>query len=300
MIYLAFQLAAAACVTCHPAQVEAHSRTGHAAALSRASDHPFASRFRGGVRQGDWRFDFSSKEVRIHDGRDLMVLPVEWAFGAGQQAVTFVSRVDKDTYIEHAYSFYTALGGFARTPGHEARRPASIAEAAGVLYKAKDPASGIDACFDCHTTDSRPGVQCEACHASSPTHFPSLRALSANKLNDFCGKCHRPPASDPAKIDWSYAWNVRHQPVYLDRSACFQKSRGKLSCTTCHPAHLSVTVQASTSFNTRCVSCHAPSKSCQTNCIDCHMPRVSPQTGLRFTNHWIGVYGGGSNLKPRR
>jgi hypothetical protein len=29
------------------------------------------------------------------------------------------------------------------------------------------------------------------------------------------------------------------------------------------------------------------------------MPRVSPQAGLRFTNHWIGVYAAGAKLKPR-
>jgi formate-dependent nitrite reductase cytochrome c552 subunit len=36
------------------------------------------------------------------------------------------------------------------------------------------------------------------------------------------------------------------------------------------------------------------------NCIDCHMPKVSPQIPLRFTNHWIGVYGPGAKLKPIR
>jgi hypothetical protein len=30
------------------------------------------------------------------------------------------------------------------------------------------------------------------------------------------------------------------------------------------------------------------------------MPLVAPQTGLRFANHWIGVYGEGAKLQPLR
>ena len=62
----------AACRACHPAQFKQQSQTGHARALSRANEHPL--------------------------GPELPEQRGEWAFGAGHQAVTFVSRIDEDRY----------------------------------------------------------------------------------------------------------------------------------------------------------------------------------------------------------
>ncbi|MDQ2901480.1 MAG: hypothetical protein M3Y07_17035, partial [Acidobacteriota bacterium] len=97
----------------------------------------------------------------------------------------------------------------------------------------------------------------------------------------------------------NYAWNVRHQPVYLSESLCFQKSVGALSCLTCHDPHESAQKKPAAYYNAKCISCHAEGiTERSSNCIDCHMPLVSPQAPLRFTNHWIGVYGAGAKLKP--
>ena len=49
-----------------------------------------------------------------------MDLPMEWAFGAGRQAVTFVTRVDKDWYVEHYSTYYSALRSWGPTPGQDA------------------------------------------------------------------------------------------------------------------------------------------------------------------------------------
>jgi hypothetical protein len=98
---------------------------------------------------------------------------------------------------------------------------------------------------------------------------------------------------------------VRHQPIYLNESACFRKSQGKLRCTTCHDPHEAAERRPAAFYNSRCHACHneslrPPAIACTTNCVDCHMPLVSPQAPLRFTNHWIGVYRSGSRLKPVR
>jgi len=89
-------------------------------------------------------------------------------------------------------------------------------------------------------------VRCEACHGpgSLPVEAASLgqaeRAkrliqnpgrMFASDLNQFCGNCHRAPQDGPLS-NWSKAWNVRHQPIYLSQSACFLKSNGALSCLT--------------------------------------------------------------------
>lgn len=325
-----------ACAGCHPAEYRRQSSSAHAAALFSAAEHPLAGSFTksGGLtRPPAYRFGFflsgAGLRARIRDAADVMELPVEWAFGSGAQAVTFVTRVDRDWYVEHYPSYYPALRSWGPTPGQGDLRPASLPEAAGLLYKTRDPDTGIAACFECHSTGpvsfastgevrlTESGVRCEACHGAGGAHAANPSAqpmrnparLPAADLNEFCGRCHRPPASKGVQIDWNYAWNVRHQPVYLSESACFRKSSGALSCLTCHDPHDAARKKPAADYNARCSSCHSaaghpPKKVCleqsPSNCIDCHMPLVSPQSPLRFTNHWIGVYRGGAGLKPAR
>jgi hypothetical protein len=296
------------------------------------------------LRRGtNYQFEFirsgAEIRVRIADQIDLMDLPVEWAFGAGRQAVTFVTHVNQDWYLEHYPSYFSSLHAWGPTPGQEPIQAATLPLAAGLLYKTSDANIGIAGCFECHSTGpvsfsssgevqlGELGVTCESCHGPGAAHVaaPSRknidnpRKLSPGQLNQFCGKCHRPPAANAATVDWSNAWNVRHQPMYLNESACFRKGRGTFSCLSCHDPHELADRKPAGFYNRRCITCHAiltsPSspatdsklrpklvclKQSPSNCIDCHMPRVSPQASLRFTNHWIGIYGGGAKLKPIR
>lgn len=312
------------CAACHLAHSAAQSATGHAHALAPASAHRLRAQFPLAAtearRPPRFRFRFDGLTTRVDDNIDVLAVPMEWAFGAGEQAVTFVSRADARFYLEHYLSFYPALSKFGPTPGQLKLQPRNLAEAAGLLYPVGDPRAGIDACFECHSTGklsaqlvpAENGVRCEACHGAGSAHVESAgktpilnpRRLTPTALNDLCGRCHRPPASDPAKVDWNFAWNVRHQPVYLSQSACFVRSGGKLSCLTCHAPHEPLE-KGVAAYDTRCAGCHAParrSKACAPrDCAGCHMPRVSPEPPLRFTNHWIGVYrAAGSKLKPAR
>ena len=313
----------ASCAACHRMQSAAQSSTGHAHALARAADHHLLSAFplqaTQAQRAPNFRFRFQGLTVRIDDGADVLAIPLEWAFGSGHQAVTFVSHGNDQFYLEHYLTYYSLLGKFAPTPGQSKLAPQNLAEAAGLLYPVGSPQTGIDGCFECHSTGplkgvepAETGVRCEACHGPGAAHVASggkARVVIPNRydgteLNQFCGRCHRRPASDPSKIDWNVAWNVRHQPVYLSQSACFVKSRGKLSCLTCHSPHEPLETRAE-SYDTRCNACHdsvqRPASCGQRNCAGCHMPHVTPEPPLRFTNHWIGVYGAaGSKLKPVR
>ena len=123
-----------------------------------------------------------------------------WAFGAGAQAVTYVSQADEDTYIEHGLSWYKKTGAVALTPGHVNRD--------GVTYKTFAPDSNILRCFQCHSTgklrllDSREirpaeaGVRCESCHGAGPEHAAkpargNIRnpgGLSSVEINGLCGQ----------------------------------------------------------------------------------------------------------------
>ncbi len=280
---LLLQFAAAQiCKPCHQPQHSQQSASAHARSLSRPSDHPLAASFPAAIGKPDW------------------------AFGAGTQAVTFVSRKDEDAYVEHPLSYYPSLKRLAPTPGH--------ANKSGALYPTFGPDAAILRCFQCHSTGglrvaenntiepAEPGVSCENCHGAGGDHARSpskqnIHRPAAPDLNQLCGSCHRKPAAAGDETDFSNEWNVRHQPLYFSRSKCYLKSAGNLSCLNCHPAHGGVTKQA-------CAGCHpSPKHTVRTagkTCVNCHMPDVRPLEGLRFANHWIGVYRPGDALIPLR
>ncbi len=316
---------AARCATCHPEEFRRQSESGHARALSPAARHRLAKEFavpaelRRGTQYG-YRFSIQPDhlQVTVFDAQNRIDIPVQWAFGAGDQAVTFVSRIDRNWYLEHHLTYYPGIRKMAATPGHPEREPANLSETAGFVYQSRDPSAAIVQCFQCHSTGgvevavaaiepAEPGVHCEACHGPGSLHALTAQAksisnpgrMTAARLNVVCGRCHRPPEPTDGEVDWNFAWNVRHQPSYLSQSKCFRKSKGALSCLSCHRPHDPVE-RAAAYYNRICQSCHPVTHSQvdRGNCIDCHMPRVSPQAPLRFTNHWIGVYRSGARLKP--
>lgn len=333
-------LGAQACGTCHPAQLSSQSSSGHARALSPAASHGLANSFvsGGALRRGpkfEFRLSLEGRELKVSvsDAKDTLQMPVEWAFGSGNHAVTFVSQVDEDFYVEHHFTFYTLAGALDVTPGHQRRPPGSLAAALGVLYRTFDPEPSILRCFRCHSTGrltlgeklelhpGEVGVRCEACHGPGSLHaeaagrgeLDSARTqirnpgrLGAAELNQLCGACHRKPAPAGAATNWNDPWNTRHQPLFLSQSACFRNSRGALSCLTCHDAHSALRANDAAYYNGRCATCHrtahpplrAGAKA--DDCVSCHMPRVEPRPHLRFTNHWIGIYRGNATLRPSR
>ena len=120
-------------------------------------------------------------------------------------------------------------------------------------------------------------------------------------MNELCGSCHRRPPAATENTDWNDPWSTRHQPVYLSQSDCFRKSRGALFCLTCHAPHAPLS-RVGADYDKRCQGCHVAPKHrsvvATRACVTCHMPVVEPQPNLRFTNHWIGVYGAGKPLRP--
>src|SRR6266567_1580438 len=263
-------LGAAACGKCHPAELAKQSGSAHARSLFPAAQHPLAGSFAPDgelVRPPRYHFQFrrSGGRLTLHafDGRDSIDLPIDWAFGAGEQAVTFVSRLDAEWYLEHYFTYYAAIGALAPTPGQTGLRSDTLTLAMGLKYRAAEPVSGIVKCFQCHSTGppvadpadqiqpAELGVRCEACHGPGAPHAEAASQgriqdarrfirnparMSAADLNQFCGECHRAPEGGPA-VNHYKAWDVRYQPVYFAQSSCFVKSKGRLSCLTCHNPH---------------------------------------------------------------
>ena len=271
---------AEACAQCHAEEFAAQARSGHARALRRSA----ASE------------------------------PGDWAFGAGTQAITFVSRVDRETYREHGETWYRATNGFGITPGHR--------NAAGVTFRLFDPEARMLRCFACHSTgpvtlgnagEVAPhelGVRCEACHGAAAAHAADPAAhrprnparMAAAELNAFCGRCHRLELGTEAENkDVRDARNSRNQPLMLSASACFRASKGRLNCFTCHAPHEELQ-QTAGAYDRACQSCHAAPRHRTTvagrACAECHMPGVRYGSDLVFVNHRIGVYAEGNAVTP--
>jgi len=271
---------AEACRPCHASNFASQSNTSHAHALAPCSPG----------QRGDW------------------------AFGAGLQAITFVTRVDRESYREDGLSWYRSLNGYAITLGQHDEK--------GVVFRTFDPAARFLKCFACHSTGPLSlgkedeivphelGVRCEVCHgpaaahAGDPAHNP-LRTpaqLTAAAMNRFCAQCHRTDSETGEELtDLRDARNARDQPLRLAASICFRRGNGRLNCLTCHSPHRELDRNPS-SYDVRCQTCHASKVHRQPvagqACVSCHMPRIPNGPYLSFANHRIAVYAPGNPILP--
>jgi Cytochrome c554 and c-prime len=319
------------CRECHPGESAAHSRSGHSRTL-RAANQVASARNLDGREVADperagvsWRFNFGEGRLsteRLEAGQSER-FSIEYAFGSGRHALTFVSLLDRDpanpSLIEHRLTEFAHAGDLGLTPGQKEETHNSGNTPHGRVHDAWNTLK----CFSCHvtTTSSRgpsfldeptmiPNVSCERCHGPAKGHVEAarrgaagdelampFRLEEASALDQIrrCGECHRTPEMITAgQIRVDNTALVRHQPVGLMQSACFLKSEGKLNCSTCHDPH----ARASTdrvSYQGRCLTCHGMPD--QTNCpvsprdgcIDCHMPRRDVGRGMMMSDHWIRV-----------
>ena len=134
---------------------------------------------------------------------------------------------------------------------------------------------------------------CMACHLET-TSFPLPNALQRYDRGPFSFR--------PGERLADFLFNFDHAPgtrrddkfeivsaaYRLRKSACFLKSEGKMTCTTCHDPHR---VQATREYNETCRSCHAQGEhvKAQTECAGCHMPkrRTEDVIHVSVTDHYI-------------
>jgi tetratricopeptide (TPR) repeat protein len=197
---------------------------------------------------------------------------VDYAFGSGFVAVTFVGRDSEGTERELRLSYYGAAAAWDVTTGH--------------LSQPKDPREflgrdlgrdGVRRCFECHTTSARSarlgdgtaaadhGIGCERCHGPGAHHldavehnFPDLaiarpRLASARQLMDLCSACHSPK---DAKLAPGDHLAPRFASTSLAWAACYTDSRGGLSCVSCHDPHKNAETSPAF-YEARCLACHS-------------------------------------------
>lgn len=321
----------AACRDCHPGQSASHVRSGHSQTLRRASDSPLAAKLNG-VTVDDpeqpgvtWSYVFRDGRLTTErrEAGEIERFVVDYAFGSGHHATTFVSLTDRDPdhpkMIEHRLTVFAHKDLPDVTPAQSLRNPAEGTTPSGRHYSSWNTLK----CFECHTTANSdrgtprldpatmiPNVGCERCHGPGRDHVAAARGgasgnrlamplgpgrASASEQMTACGQCHRLPemvTGAGVAITPENAMLVRHQPVGLMQSACYTRSNGALSCTTCHDPHARTSTDIA-AYETVCLSCHEGasktrcSVSPKTGCVGCHMPRRDVGRGMLMSDHWI-------------
>jgi hypothetical protein len=256
----------------------------------------------------------SATQYSVADGRETLSLPILWAFGRGSAEQTYILRIGEDV-IESRVSFYSALDALDLTPG-TIKQPSTLREAAGRVL---DPGS-LALCFGCHTTGAvdkqtvrldavRVGVRCDNCHEGALRHaaavlagdaanagMKSLKHLSAEKISNFCGRCHR-TSEDVLGMNLESALTIRFQPYRLALSRCYDETDERIGCLACHNPHQPVAHKAA-AYDSKCLACHAPGNQekhrvcsqASAGCTACHMPRVElPGAHQSFADHNIRV-----------
>ncbi len=318
-------LGSATCGACHPGEYAFFTRSGHARTLRAAADVPLARKLDGRVvtdpeRPGvTWTYALRNQRLQVERAERAKIerLVFDFAFGSDHHATTFVSITDpaKPTALEHRLTHFAEADSIGITPGQLSTGPVS-----GTTPRGRELTSKlVFKCFGCHSTPIMEGprkntgtmiqnVSCERCHGPARSHVEAARRgrtdlsmpfgleqWTAESQMKLCGQCHRHPSdAPPGIIRKDNSEMVRFQPVGLMQSKCYKKSRGELSCVTCHDPHARSSPDR-TSYEASCLKCHqaAPQTICSVSpgkgCIDCHMPRIDAGQQVLFSDHWIRV-----------
>lgn len=324
----------ASCRACHPGESALFHRSGHAQTLRLASDRVELAQWLDGRKATDFEYPDAVFTYRLQDGKIEVerVSPgskekrsIEFAFGSGHHATTFVTVDDPNpksfSALEHRLTYFAGDRRLGVTPGQSTVSDVDPADKTpiGRLLDERHARR----CFDCHTTrlsdqnqttlDVKtmiPNVSCERCHGPGKAHVEAARRGEPNLKVPFgsgrntarqqmmlCGHCHRlADMAPPGSIRPDNDELARFQPVGLMLSACYKKSDGALSCTTCHNPHRRAST-VTAEYEAVCIRCHqsAPKQvvckvSAESGCIGCHMPKRDAGQRILFADHWIRIH----------
>jgi hypothetical protein len=215
--------------------------------------------------------------------RDITRWVVEYAFGSGHHATTFVTLMDASVpkLLEHRLTHYTQDDTLGITPGQDKSTRTPEWKPYGNELTARNSRK----CFRCHSTQLTaqddpgideatmiPNVSCERCHGPGRAHVAAARqgapksqlglrfgldGWSREDLLTLCGSCHRHPSrAQPGQIQPDDPHLARFQPVGIMQSKCYLKSGDAFNCVTCHDPHARASADRA-AYNLACLGCHA-------------------------------------------
>lgn len=265
-------------------------------------------------------------------GGHSWVEPITHALGSGDAGMAFYSRVG-DRFYQIPLDWFPSRGAWGLDPGFTATnlRFFFALDATCIACHTDAPRRSRTS-EDTFFEPMPAGVGCERCHGPGAKHVASSRRediinparLSAVQQIEICAQCHQDTASvylpgtdvfgyrpgdpldgfrrnflrEPAEPDRVV---LLQHPERMTRSACYLKSGGRLTCTTCHDPHVTSRGQTAAYWRERCNRCHGPKQGCtetrvarakaKDDCIACHMRRgpTDDIPSVDVVDHWIQV-----------
>lgn len=312
------------CAECHSDVHDLHSISPHSRTFATTRQSKIAQSFcnlriDGGEGYGQYKYECDKEGlmVGIPERFGTKMFPLDFAFGSGDHALTFLTlqhEEGKTVGIEHRVTWFRENSRTDITPGQDGETPTNAMEFFGKVFRGDD----IQRCVSCHVTTGklvgreiqnlRPGVQCERCHGPGGAHVAAAEQDAADTLSKIrtrwgtqeevamCGECHRMPKDiTPERLQRYPNSLVRFQPIGLLQSRCYLES-GELKCSSCHDPHTDVHSHTPRFQVNKCRECHtAPdqttcAKGESDNCVGCHMPAIEILPGITFHDHWIRVF----------
>ena len=250
-----------------------------------------------------WRYEVKGLvQRRVEPAMELTATHV---VGSGKHARTYLHRAANGEFTELPLTWYSQERRWALSPGFDQATPPDFTRRID------------DRCLFCHSGFGvePQAIDCQRCHGPGQAHVQRTgpivnpAKLSPARQLDVCMQCHlettsaelpsmivrfdremnsyRPgePLTDYAvHFDQAVGANrfeIAGQAYRLRQSACFLKSAGRLTCTTCHDPHSGIVKAAA------CTTCHAPHQN--PDCASCHMPkrRTEDAVHVTMTDHKI-------------
>jgi tetratricopeptide (TPR) repeat protein len=269
------------------------------------------------------QFTMYRREGRFIERRETNVLEMtaDFVLGSGNHARTYLHRAADGRFVQLPVGWYSEQGGYwAMNPGYD--RPdhmdfrrrvddeclfchtAYPGKAGGVLEAIDcqrchgpggehvrnpksgsiinparlDPARQLEVCLQCHLESTSRRLP----YAIRRYDRDVLSYRPGEPLQDYMFHFDRAPGSgfgDNLEID--------HAGYRLMQSVCFRKSKGALTCTTCHNPHAES--RGAEGYVRACIGCHSDSHRQGDNCLECHMPkrRTTDAIHVAMTDHVI-------------
>jgi hypothetical protein len=319
------------CAECHKKMALTQAQSSMGMAMEPVSDSKVLSENpRLTFRSGPYSYEIKRQDKQsiytVTDGKEVIRLPIVYAFGQGKAGQTYLLQYD-GAYYESRVSYYREIGGLDFTIGTPRGVPESLQKAMGRRLGETETAN----CFACHSTGGVrggklshekmvPGVRCEACHGPGGSHVDATREgesgrrlifnpvrLGGDELSqEFCATCHR-GSEEFGLLRSMEVNNVRFQPYRIFHSKCYSDDR-RVACTACHNPHEPL-VQDVAFYDKKCLACHANKEkpaevkaepgaqslavACKVatkDCVSCHMPKIGPPAAhFKFTDHYIRI-----------
>jgi len=256
--------------------------------------------------------------------------PITHTLGSGDAGMAFYTRTG-DRYYQIPLDWYPRKSAWGIDPGFtQTNLRFFFPLDATCVACHTDPPRRSQTADEVFFDPMPAGVGCERCHGPGAKHVASSKRddivnpkrLTALQQIELCAQCHQDTASVylPGKQPFGYRpgeqlddfrRNELREPAAPDRvillehpdrmtrSACFLKSEGRMTCTTCHDPHTSSRGQPAAHWRERCNSCHGTKNACTEtrvarakngdDCVACHMRRGATDDipAVEIVDHWI-------------